>query len=167
MRPEEKIMKVSTSILCSLVMAWNIFLLTLDGVDPIIVCVALGGSISGSFLLIYFRRELTFAERLLKFVCSSIAGVLFGAVSHTYFEITKIPYIGANYAIVAMVSLFFIRALLMVSEKNCVDIVQAFIQRVFNLQTPGEKHKRYYRSGIAKTRDAGHFTHKDKDEGEN
>lgn len=119
------------------------------------IAIVFGGVFSGSVCLTYFQREADWQERYFKVITSMIAGLVTGSIAKVYFNISTPEYLLGNYFLAAMLSLFFLRALIQLSEKNGVEICQQAMQRILGLQTPGEKHARIYRSAIAKRGEPG------------
>ena len=105
------------------------------------VAIAILGSVSGSLVLTYFKRDSRF-EMIFKILCSSISGLFIGATIQEYSACEKVSYIGFIYFLTSLLSLIFLRAILSFSESNAHDLVKSAIQRLFNLQTPEEKEKR-------------------------
>lgn len=94
-----------------------------------VVLIALLGSLSGSIVLAYFRRE-KLSEMVFKVMCSSIAGLFLGVGSQEYFQIEKITLIGLNYFLSSLLSLFILKALVSFTESSALKIIKTIFQKV-------------------------------------
>jgi hypothetical protein len=111
------------------------------GIDWHYVALAVGGSVSGSVLLSYFRREKSRYEQLYKMVTSAIGGLIVGSAFIRYREMVEPSYIALAYFICSMLVLIILRTFLSLTEKNAATFTTTLIQRVFNIKLDGEKPK--------------------------
>lgn len=87
-------------------------------INYLMILIAALGSLVGACALAYFKREGTRAEIILKIALGTLCGIVTGAVSARYLEIEHTEYLLANYAGAGMLSLFFIKGLISVTETN-------------------------------------------------
>lgn len=111
--------------------------LTLDLELRSVIVIVLA-SLSGAVVLSYFRRDRDYREIFYKSACAAICGLVCGAAIARYFQIEHVEYIIINYFLSALLSLFFIRGLLYVTEQNATNVLLVFLQRVLNTQTKTE-----------------------------
>lgn len=104
--------------------------------------IAVGGSLTGSIILVYYRREASKWELILKIFTSAIGGFVLGSVLQEYFHIENESYRLALFVVSSMLALTVLRALLNLTEKNSSEIIKAALQRVLGLRIPGERATR-------------------------
>ena len=132
-------MKLFDAMILTLCFAFNTLLI---GVDWQFVAVAVIGSLSGSIVLAYFRRDSRRMEQGLKTLCSSISAVVIGSAIHEYMAVVSLKYDLLLFFCCGLLSLVLLRSLLVVTEKDGVQVVRSALQRVLNLQTPNERSSR-------------------------
>lgn len=88
-----------------------------------------GASVAGSVVLAYFRRDLNHREVFFKAACSSLCGLVAGAVITKRYEIKDVEYIVAIYFFGSLLSLFFIKGLLSFAESNASNVIITILQR--------------------------------------
>lgn len=115
--------------------------LVLD-VETMQLAVAVGGSLSGSMVLAYFRRDLTRFELLFKIIASAIGGLVLGTVLQKYLNIEAAEYRLGLFFFCSMLALVVLRSLLSLTENNVAQMLKGILQRVFNLQLKEEKTRR-------------------------
>jgi uncharacterized membrane protein YfcA len=93
-----------------------------------------GASIAGSVVLAYFRRDRDHREIFFKAACSSLCGLVTGAVITKRWEITAVEYVIAVYFSASLLSLFFIKGLLSFTEQNAQGLIVTILQRIINPQ---------------------------------
>lgn len=96
--------------------------------------IAVVGSLTGSIILAYFRREIDKWELLLKVFCSAIGGFVLGTVLCTYFNITNPNYRLGLFVATAMLALTILRALLNLTERNGQEVVRDVLQRLLGVR---------------------------------
>lgn len=106
------------------------------------LAIAIGGSLSGSIILAYFRRDSRKVEQFFKVICSALGGLVLGTVLQEYLQIETPGYRLGLFFIASMLSLVVLKSLLSLTEKNSGEIVRGILQRVFNLQLKEEKTRR-------------------------
>jgi hypothetical protein len=116
------------------------------GVDWQGVAIAIGGSFSGAVILAYFRRDPRKLEQMFKVACSSIGGLVVGTVLQEYFQVINPKYQLGLFFATSMLSLFLLRALNSVTEKNAAEVCRDIIQRLLGLQLKDERQKMPRRS---------------------
>lgn len=109
------------------------------------IAIAVGGSVSGSVILAYFRRDPRKVEQLFKVVASAIGGLVLGTVSQEYLRIESQAYRLGLFFIDSMLALVVLRALLSVTEQNAVEIIRGSLQKFLNLRKPAERRYKYRR----------------------
>ena len=102
-------------------------------VDVRYIFLAIGGSLAGSFILSYFRREKSWFDASYKLIVSAVAGLISGGILVKYYGYTEAEYIAGIYALCACLVLFFMRSVVGVAESNAGTIVTTVFQRVFNI----------------------------------
>lgn len=104
--------------------------------------VAVGGSISGSIILAYFRRVHQRGEQFFKVIASAIGGLVLGTVLQKYFTIESDEYRLGLFFACSMLALIILRSLLSLTENNVADLIRNLLQRIFNLQLKEEKTRK-------------------------
>lgn len=159
-------MKLSTAVTLFLAFTFNLLVSQAAQAmqaDWSKVALVAGAVFAGSIALAYVKREPSWSERYFKLITSMMTGVPIGWILETYLEVTKPAYVFGLYFFSAMLSLFFLTALVHYSEKNSVDIIKAAIQRALGLQTPEERHARKFRKAKA-AQNRGRYYLKPKDD---
>lgn len=112
------------------------FVLTSIGlqIDWQYVALAGGGSLAGSVILSYFRREKTKNEQLYKIVVSAIGGLIVGSAIVTYRELVQPSYIALTFFICSMLVLIILRVFIKLTETNAATFTTTLIQRIFNVK---------------------------------
>ena len=103
---------------------------------------AVVGSISGSIILAYFRRDPNRGEQVFKVLCSAIGGLVLGTVLQKYLHIEAEEYKLGLFFSTSMLALVILRSLLSLTENNVAEVMRGVLQRVFNLRIETEKTKR-------------------------
>ena len=111
------------------------------GIDWHYVALAVGGSVSGSVILSYFRREKSRYEQVYKMLTSSIGGLIVGSAFIRYREMTEPAYIALAFFICSMLVLIILRTFISLTETNAATFTTTLIQRVFNIKLDGERPK--------------------------
>lgn len=106
------------------------------------IIIAIGGSLSGSVILAYFRRDVRKGEQLLKVIASAVGGLVLGTVLQEYTHIESEAYRLGLFFATSMLALVILRTLLNLTEQNAADAVKGILQRVFNLRLESEKTNR-------------------------
>lgn len=106
------------------------------------LAVAVGGSLSGSIILAYFRRDHRRGEQFFKVIASAIGGLVLGTVLQKYFTIEAHEYRLGLFFACSMLALVLLRSLLSLTENNVADLLRGVLQRVFNLQLKEEKTRK-------------------------
>jgi MFS family permease len=132
-------MKLLDAIILTFVFAFNTLLI---GVDWQFVAIAVVGSLSGSIVLAYFRRDTRRMEQGLKTLCSSISAVVIGSAIHEYMGVVSLKYDLLLFFCCGLLSLVLLRSLLVVTEKDGLEVLRSVLQRALNLQTSGERNRR-------------------------
>jgi len=127
---QASVMKSFYLLLCA-----TSFALTSVGleIDWHYIFLAVGGSLGGSMLLAYFRREKSWFEATYKVGMAAVAGLIVGSVIVKYRGMIDAEYIAAVYAASAMLMLFFARTIVGFAESNAGKITTTIFQRVFNI----------------------------------
>lgn len=105
--------------------------------DKAQIAVALIGTLSGAFVLTYYRKELTWTDRILKMLASALGGMFVGTALNTYLgyigtkEDDNLAYAGVIWFISSFLVLIILRALLSVTEKNASGVVTTIAKKVF------------------------------------
>lgn len=102
-------------------------------IDWYYIFLAVGGSLGGSMLLAYFRREKSWFEATYKVAMAAVAGLIVGSVVVRYRSMIDPAYIAAVYAASAMLMLFFARTVVGFAESNAGKITTTIFQRVFSI----------------------------------
>ena len=92
----------------------------------------MGASLAGAVVLAYFRRDRVHREIFFKAACAAMCGLVSGAVFSRYYQVESIEYIVAIYFFASLLSLFFIKGLLSVTEQNASGLIVTVIQRILN-----------------------------------
>lgn len=106
------------------------------------ILIAVGGSLSGSMILAYFRRDARKAEQFFKITCSAIGGLVLGTVLQEYFSLEKEAYRLGLFFITSMLALVIMRSMLNLTERNAGELLKDIFQRIFNLQLKEERTRR-------------------------
>lgn len=109
------------------------------------LAIAIGGSLSGSVVLAYFRRDSRKMEQFFKVLCSSIGGLVLGTVLLEYFHVENPAYRLGLFFFTSMLALVVLKSLLTMTEQNASDVVRGVLQRVFNLRLEAERTKKRVR----------------------
>ena len=104
--------------------------------DKAQIAVALIGTLSGAFVLTYYRKELTWTDRILKMLASALGGMFVGTALNTYLgyigtEKDNLAYAGVIWFISSFLVLVILRALLSVTEKNASGVVTTIAKKIF------------------------------------
>jgi hypothetical protein len=104
--------------------------------DKAQILVALIGTLSGAFVLTYYRKELTWTDRILKMLASSLGGMFVGTALNTYLgyigtERDNLAYAGVIWFIASFLVLVILRALLSATEKNASGVVTTIAKKIF------------------------------------
>lgn len=133
-------MKIIYLLIMAGCFAFNTFILD---VNWHYVAIAVGGSFSGSIILAQIKRENSVVEQCYKILGSSISGLIFGAMLAKWRNIVEVEYLLGTFFFTGMLSLFFVRSIVKITEQNSdgvtVTIFQTFIRRVFNVRTRNKK----------------------------
>lgn len=116
------------------------FILTAAGlqIDWHYIALAVGGSVSGSVILSYFRREKSRYEQVYKMLTSAIGGLIVGSAVVSY-RLMEVPsYIALTYFICSMLVLIILRTFISLTETNAATLTTTLIQRVFNIKLDEE-----------------------------
>ncbi len=102
------------------------------------------GSITGALVLIYAKRLEDKWEMFWRALVSTTSGIIFGSAGTTYLSIDSTSYLTLFYFFSGLLSIFFVKALIAISETNLKDILLQILLKAFNLQPapPSEKKKR-------------------------
>lgn len=103
--------------------------------------IAVGGAFTGAMVLGYIKREKNWIERIIKTICSAAAALFIAPAFLQYYEITKSAYVGLVFFTVSIMSLFILRALINLTEKNAATVIKQVFVRVFNLKVTEERIK--------------------------
>lgn len=95
------------------------------------ILTVLGSSLAGAIVLAYFRRDRDYKEIFFKTACAAICGLVTGSTLIKYQEIAATEYAIAVYFLSGLLSLFFIRGLLFVTEQNASNFIVTIAQRFF------------------------------------
>lgn len=117
----------SVAMLSVLLVADAVFL----GYDNEHLIAALIGSVSGSFILTYYRQGISWSDKIIKTLASALGGLFAGAVINTYFNINVIQYFTFIFFFASFLVLIFLRSVLTVAEKNATGIVTVIAQKIF------------------------------------
>lgn len=117
----------SIALLSALLFADAIFL----GLDQQRLVVALISALSGSFVLTWYRQGISWSDKVIKTLSSSLGGFFIGAALNKYFGVESIEYFGSVFFLTSFLVLIFLRSLLTVAEKNATGIVTTIFQRAF------------------------------------
>ena len=98
-------------------------------IDKVNALTIVGASAAGAFVLVYFRRDRDYKEIFFKAGCASISGLVFGAVITKYYALEASEYVFATYFFASMLSVFFLKGLLAVTEQNATGIIISILQR--------------------------------------
>ncbi len=98
------------------------------------IVTVLGASLAGAVVLAYFRRDRNHREIFFKTVCAAICGLVSGSILTRYYAVEPIEYVVAIYFFAGLLSLFFIKGLLSVTEQNASGLIVTVIQRILNTQ---------------------------------
>lgn len=98
-------------------------------IDKVNALTIVGASAAGAFVLVYFRRDRDYKEIFFKAGCASISGLVFGAVITKYYSMVAAEYIFATYFFASMLSVFFLKGLLAVTEQNASGFIISIIQK--------------------------------------
>lgn len=104
--------------------------------DQAQIAVALIGTLSGSFVLTYYRKELTWTDRILKMLASALGGMFVGTALNVYLGYIgtakdNLAYAGVVWFLSSFLVLVILRALLSVTEKNASGVVTTIAKKVF------------------------------------
>lgn len=116
------------------------FMLTAAGlqIDWHYIALAVGGSVSGSVILSYFRREKSRYEQVYKMLGSAIGGLIVGSAVVSYRQMAEPSYIALAYFICSMLVLIILRTFISLTETNAATLTTTLIQRVFNIKLDNE-----------------------------
>ena len=132
-------MKIIDAAILTVAFIFNAFILDAEWQS---LAIAIGGSLSGSVILAYFRRDSRKVEQVFKVLCSAIGGLVLGTVLQEYLQIESQGYRLGLFFMASMLALVVLKSLLSLTEKNSGEIVRGILQRVFNLQLKEEKTRR-------------------------
>lgn len=135
-------MKIFDAAILTIAFIWNAFALDAEWQS---LAIAVGGSLSGSVILAYFRRDVRKTEQLFKVIASSIGGLVLGTVLQKYLHIEAEEYRLGLFFACSMLALVVLRSLLSLTENNVAELIRGVLQRVFNLRVETEKVKKEVR----------------------
>lgn len=115
---------------------FNAFLLDADLKSLLL---AIGGSISGSLILVYYRRELSKLELLMKALCSAIGGLVLGTALQTYLVIEHPSYVLCLFFTCSMLSLIVLRSILNFTEQNALEGIRIILQKLVGFKVESDK----------------------------
>lgn len=97
-----------------------------------------GASIAGAMVLAYFRRDRHTKEMFYRSASAAICGLVSGAGLAKWFAIHAIEYTLVLYFFSALLSLFFIRALVTITEDNAGNAVILILQKILRMHDKAE-----------------------------
>jgi uncharacterized membrane protein YfcA len=103
--------------------------------DKAQIAVSLIGTISGAFVLTYYRKELTWTDRLLKMLASALGGMFVGTALNSYLgfigtQNDNLSYAGVVWFIASFLVLVILRAILALTEKNASGVVTTIAKKI-------------------------------------
>lgn len=136
---QSPMIKLLDAAILTLAFVFNAIVLDADVKN---ILIAVGGSLSGSMILAYFRRDARKAEQFFKITCSAIGGLVLGTVLQEYFALDKQAYKLGLFFITSMLALVIMRSMLNLTERNAGELIKDIFQRIFNLQLKEERTRR-------------------------
>lgn len=106
-------------------------------VDWPFVAIAIGGSVSGSIVLGYFRRDRRLVEQLFKMACAAISGVVMGAAIDEWLALGNVKFSLGIFFTAGFVSLAVLRATLQLTERHTLELLRDVILRLLGLPPRG------------------------------
>lgn len=146
-------MKTLDAAILTIAFIWNAFALDAEWQS---LMIAIGGSLSGSVILAYFRRDIRKTEQLFKVIASAIGGLVLGTVLQKYLHIEAEEYRLGLFFACSMLALVVLRSLLSLTENNVAELIRGVLQRVFNLRVETEKVKKEVRRNREKIAELEH-----------
>lgn len=135
-------MKIHDAVILILAFIFNALIIDAAWQD---LAIAVGGSVSGSVILAYFRRDNRKFELFLKVMASAIGGLVLGTVLQKYLNIESSEYKLGLFFTTSMLALVILRSLLSLADDNASELLRGLLKRVFNLRVDNEKVKRRVR----------------------
>lgn len=110
-----------------------LFNATVADVNWPFIAIAVGGSVSGSIVFGYFRRDKRFIEQLFKMACAAISGIVIGAAADEWLNTANPKFSLAVFFTAGFVSLAVLRATLQITERHTLIIMRNLILRLLGL----------------------------------
>jgi hypothetical protein len=104
------------------------------GVQVTHLIAAIVGSTAGSLVIVYFRREKSQVETILKIIVSSSCGVILGAATIEYLQIEKTAYLLTAYFFCSLNAIVFFRGLIGILDVSLKQILLQIISRVLDVK---------------------------------
>lgn len=92
------------------------------------------GSVSGSLMLAYFRRNHLKKEIIMQSGASTLGAIFIGSAVISYYQIERVSYIAFCYFLISFVNLTLIKSALDFTEKNAAQIVRSIVSTVFKIE---------------------------------
>lgn len=102
-------------------------------VDWPFVVVAIGGSVSGSIVLGYFRRDKRRIEQFLRSACAAISGIVIGTVVDELLALGNAKLSLGIFFASGFVSLAILRATLQITERHTLEVMRDVLLRLLGL----------------------------------
>jgi hypothetical protein len=121
-----------------IVLATFVFNAAIANVNWPFIAIAIGGSLSGSIVFGYFRRDKKLTEQIFKITCAAISGVVIGAAADEWVNTGNPKFSLAVFFISGFVSLALLRATLQITERQTLTILRDVISRILGLPNNGK-----------------------------
>jgi hypothetical protein len=116
-----------------IVLATFLFNAAITNIDWPFIAIACGGSVSGSIVFGYFRRDKRLTEQLFKMACAAISGIVIGTAADEWIAAGNPKFSLAIFFAAGFVSLAVLRATLQITERQTLSIMRDLLSRLLGI----------------------------------
>lgn len=103
---------------------------------------AVGGSLAGGVALAYFKPSKYWLDRLIKVLLSAVSALFLAPAFIKFYNIESREYTALVFFAMSLISLFVLRALINLTEKNASDVLKNVFIRVTNIEVKDKPPKK-------------------------